>query len=337
MTETTMTTEQPTGDGPELSGVDLARVALHQAREAAKKRGATESRTPRRRRARAVQRDGREPSGLGAVLKGLMADRAWDRPTAGGTVLDRWPDIAAAVAPQLPDHVQAVAFHPKTGQLDLRPDSPAYATQLRLITPRIVAEANSAVGADAVRTLRVLPLGGVPAPRTDPQAELPAALEAVPVKTREMASQGYQRALAAHRAVAPVSRVDPAMTEAMERQARAMRELRLRAFPEPESAADGQLAPIDQARVERRRQADASHAEALGMARAERALRSGAALVLPQRFPLTDGTVRCAGANPRMQPAGPKPIRPERPDVGRGARVADRVFKQLNENGYLRL
>ncbi|MFE5492615.1 DciA family protein [Streptomyces virginiae] len=313
MTETTMTTEQPTGDGPELSGVDLARVALHQAREAAKKRGATESRTPRRRRARAVQRDGREPSGLGAVLKGLMADRAWDRPTAGGTVLDRWPDIAAAVAPQLPDHVQAVAFHPKTGQLDLRPDSPAYATQLRLIAPRIVAEANSAVGADAVRTLRVLPLGGVPAPRTYQQAQLPAAPEAVlvPVKTREMASQGFHRALAAHQAVAPASRVDPAMTEAVERQAREMRELRLRAFPEPESAADGQLAPIDQARVERRRQADASHVEALRVARAERALRSGAALVLPQPALLrttaspgmlsrrTDGTVRCAGANPR--------------------------------------
>ncbi|MFF4795613.1 hypothetical protein ACFY2M_39260 [Streptomyces sp. NPDC001276] len=46
----------------------------------------------------------------------------------GGSVLDRWPDIAAAVAPQLPSRVAAVAFHQETGQLDLRPDSPAYAT-----------------------------------------------------------------------------------------------------------------------------------------------------------------------------------------------------------------
>ncbi|MBZ4319234.1 DUF721 domain-containing protein [Streptomyces huiliensis] len=63
-----------------------------------------------------------------------MADRAWELPATGGTILDRWPDIAATIAPQPPHHVAAVAFHPETGQLDLRPDSPAYATQLRLIT-----------------------------------------------------------------------------------------------------------------------------------------------------------------------------------------------------------
>ncbi|MFI0193056.1 DciA family protein [Streptomyces sp. NPDC017082] len=89
-----------------------------------------------------------------------MADRAWELPAAGGSVLDQWPDIAAAVAPQLPHHVAAVAFHPETGQLDLRPDSSAYATQLRLITARIVATANEAAGTEAVRTVRVLPPGG---------------------------------------------------------------------------------------------------------------------------------------------------------------------------------
>ncbi|MFC9817322.1 hypothetical protein ACFVJM_35305 [Streptomyces virginiae] len=100
-----------------------------------------------------------------------------------------------------------MAFHLDTGQLDLRPGSPAYATQLRLITAPIVAEANSAIGADAVRTVRILP-------------------------------------------------------------------------------ADGQPASIHQARVERRRQAGVSHAAALRVARAERALRSGVAVVLPQPAPL---------------------------------------------------
>ncbi|UQA92340.1 DciA family protein [Streptomyces halobius] len=125
-----------------LSGVDLARVTLHAAREAAKKCGATDARAPRRRQERVVRRDGRDPQGFAAVLQSLMADRAWQLPAAGGTVLDQWPDIAAAVAPQLPDHVRAVAFHPENGQLDLRPDSPAYATQLRLVSDRIVAAAN---------------------------------------------------------------------------------------------------------------------------------------------------------------------------------------------------
>ncbi|MEV0580845.1 hypothetical protein [Streptomyces sp. NPDC050392] len=51
MTEQTTTIDQTgSGDASELSGVDLARVALQQAREAAKKRGDSEARTPRRRR-----------------------------------------------------------------------------------------------------------------------------------------------------------------------------------------------------------------------------------------------------------------------------------------------
>ncbi|MFE0886995.1 DciA family protein [Streptomyces rochei] len=289
MTETTTATEQATVDGLELTGVDLARVALHAAREAARKRGDTEARAPRRRpERRNEKRDGREPRGFAAVLQGLMAERAWAIPAAGGSVLDRWPDIAAAVSSRLPEHVQAVAFHPETGQLDLRPDSPAYATQLRLITARIVAAANESAGTEAVRTVRVLPPGTAPAPRTAPEAPAaaPDAPQA-PVKTREMGSAGFHQALAAHQAVVPPSRVDPSIAEAVERQTRAMRALSLQAFPEPEAAADDQPAPIEQARTERRRQADVSYAAALRRARAERAAReAGTAAAVPQTTPL---------------------------------------------------
>ncbi|MEU1669431.1 DciA family protein [Streptomyces sparsogenes] len=289
MTEQTITITDQTGsgDGPELSGVDLARVALQQARLAARNTGG-EARAPRRRRATTVKRDGREPSGFAAVLAGLMADRAWELPAAGGSVLDQWPDIAGAVAPQLPHHVAAVAFHPETGQLDLRPDSPAYATQLRLITARIVATANSTVGTDAVRMVRVLPPGAAPAPRT--ASEAPAAApdaSRAPVKTREMGSAGFHQALAAHQAVVPPSRVDPSIAEAVERQTRAMRALSRRAFPEPEQTADDAPAPIEQARTERRRQADASHAAAVRRARAERAAReAGTSAAVPPPTPL---------------------------------------------------
>ncbi|MFI0936898.1 hypothetical protein ACH4RG_35000 [Streptomyces sp. NPDC021019] len=58
----------------------------------------------------------------------------------------------------------------------------------------------------------------------------------------------------------------------MERQTAAMRELSRRAFPEIDVAVpDDAPAPIERARTERRRQADASHAAALRRARAERA------------------------------------------------------------------
>ncbi|MEV8105785.1 DciA family protein [Streptomyces sp. NPDC088135] len=78
-----------------------------------------------------------------------MAEASW---TSGRT-------FAAALSPKLAAHVVAVAFHAETGQLDLRPDSPAYATQLRLISSRIVAAASDAVGTQAVRTVRVLAVG----------------------------------------------------------------------------------------------------------------------------------------------------------------------------------
>ncbi|UXY33230.1 DciA family protein [Streptomyces sp. HUAS TT20] len=282
MTETT-TIEQAGSDGPELSGVDLARVALHAARDAARKRGETEARMPRRRTQRVVKRDGREPSGFAAVLQGLMAERAWAVPAAGGSVLDRWPDIAAAVSSRLPEHVQAVAFHPESGQLDLRPDSPAYATQLRLITARIITAANQEVGTDAVRTVRVLAAGAAPEPRTAEPAPQTTTAPPASVKTRDTASPGYHQALAAHMAVAPDRRVDPGIAEAVERQTRAMRELSRRAFPEPEASSDDQPAPIEAARIQRRRASEATHTLALRRARAERAARqTGTAAATPQ-------------------------------------------------------
>ncbi|QCX80607.1 hypothetical protein C9F11_35120 [Streptomyces sp. YIM 121038] len=76
----------------------------------------------------------------------------------------------AAIATRLPDHVQAVAFRPETGQLDLCPASPAYAPQLRLIAACIVAAANEVVGTDAVCAVRVLRVGAAAAPRTAPGA-----------------------------------------------------------------------------------------------------------------------------------------------------------------------
>ncbi|WP_333732562.1 DciA family protein [Streptomyces sp. IBSBF 3010] len=289
MTEQTTTLDQTrSGHASELSGVDLARVALHQAREAAKKRGNSEARAPRHRQ-RVVQRDGREPSGFAAVLQGLMAERAWELPATGGTVLDRWPDIAAAVAPQLPDHVVAVAFHPETGQLDLRPDSPAYATQLRLISARIVTAANESAGTGAVRSIRVLAPGAAPATRpaqpmpTSPTAPAPPD---APVKTRETASPGFRQALAAHQAVTPAQRLDPGIAQAVERQTRAMRELSRRAFPETQAAVEETPAPINAAHLQRRREAAATEAAALRRARTERAARqAGTAALVPATPP----------------------------------------------------
>ncbi|MFI8515970.1 DciA family protein [Streptomyces sp. NPDC085460] len=207
---TTPSSVAPSGaTGAPGAGADLARIALHQARAAAKARGQQATRAPRRRpRPNGALPDRRDPAGFAVVLQHLMAERAWDMPAAGGTVLAQWPGIAAAVSPTLPAHVQATGYDPEAGRLDLRPDSPAYATQLRLLTARIITTANEHVGSSAVKALRVLPPGAVdttPPPAADRPASSAAAAPAGPVKTRETASAGYRLALEAHRAA-----VDPA-------------------------------------------------------------------------------------------------------------------------------
>lgn len=92
---------------PQPSDADLARIAPHQARQAAKSSGG-EARAPRRRSQAVVRRDGRETSGFAAVVTDLMADWARELPAVDRTMLDRWPAVVAAVSPWLPDHVQAV-------------------------------------------------------------------------------------------------------------------------------------------------------------------------------------------------------------------------------------
>lgn len=181
----------------DASGADLARIALHQAREAARRRGA-QARAPRRpKRVSMQQRDRRDPTGFATVIQSLIAERAWDVPASGGSILDQWPGIASAVAPNLAAHTAALAFDSSTGRLDLRPDSPAYGTQLRLLTRRIIAAANQRAGNPVVREVRVLPAGATAAVAT-PEIVIPArsaAQPAGPVKTRENASPGYQHTL----------------------------------------------------------------------------------------------------------------------------------------------
>ncbi|MDX3523728.1 DciA family protein [Streptomyces scabiei] len=256
--------------GGELSGVDLARVALRAAMEQARKNGGGQKATKKKPPAVTTVRDGREPMGLGAAIGALVTERAWELPAAGASLRDRW----AAIAPELAGHVAAVSYDPDTGQLTLCPESTAWATKTRLEQIRIIAAANKAAGRTVVRSLRILSPGSVPAPDpADVAPAVPADLPPGPAKTRETACEGYRRALQAHREVAPPSRVDPGIAEAVERQTAALRELSRRAFPETDDVPNDAPAPFDAARSERRRQAEVSRAAALRRARQERAAR----------------------------------------------------------------
>ncbi|MEV0982379.1 DciA family protein [Streptomyces sp. NPDC049915] len=201
-----------------------------------------------------VRRDGREPLGLGSAISMMMTERGMVAPAASGSVLAQLDDILAAAAPELAGHVQAVAFDANTGRLEVAPDAPAYGTKLRWSAPKLVAAANEKVRGANVRTLHVLAPAPVKAGTATAAADpTPPTVPAAPVQ-RRTPPDGYRRAIEAHRQAARPSRVDPAIAEAVERQTRAMRELSRRAFPEPDVVSDDAPAPIEQVRLQRRRQ-----------------------------------------------------------------------------------
>ncbi|WP_141658548.1 DciA family protein [Streptomyces mutabilis] len=181
----------------EPSGVDLARVALAAAKKAAKQRGTSTSaqRTPKNRPS--ARRGGRDPMGLGGALAQLVIERGWETPAAGGSVMDQWPTIAT---PEVADHLRAVAFDEHTGRLDLLPATNAWATQARLTSAQLIRQANAAVGTEAIRQIRVLPVGArarTPVESTAPSPEAAAPAPRGEIRTRENASPGYHRARAA--------------------------------------------------------------------------------------------------------------------------------------------
>ncbi|WP_069772222.1 DciA family protein [Streptomyces sp. LUP30] len=257
-------------ENPQLSGVDLARVALRAAKVAAQKNGGGRTVQPKPRTTRVVRRDGREPMGLGAAIGALVTERAWELPAAGASLRGRWE----AIAPELAGHVAAVGYDADSGQLTVCPESSAWATKTRLEQIRIVDAANKSAGRTVVRALRILAPGSVAVP--DHVDVVPAAAPTGPARTRETACEGYRRALAAHQEAVPPRRVDQGIAEAVERQTAAMRELSRRAFPEPDVVPDDAPAPLEAVRVQRRREVAATHAAALRRARAERAQQAEA-------------------------------------------------------------
>lgn len=251
--------------GSEVSGVDLARQALIAAREAARKNGATRQK-PKRRTTTVVRRDGREPLGLGSAIGMMMTERGMAAPVAGGNVLADFDTILAAVVPELAGRVKAVAFDAETGRLDVIPDLPAAATQLRWSAPKLITAANERVSGANVHALHVL----VPAPASAAAeaAHRPTA-PAAPMQ-RADPPEGYREAIAAHRATwTRQQHTNPRIQAAAERQLRE----RLRE-PEEHFADGGQALAELRARADaqqRVRPSDVSRARALQRLAAERA------------------------------------------------------------------
>ncbi|MFC4495590.1 DUF721 domain-containing protein [Streptomyces ovatisporus] len=136
--------------------MDLARVALRAAKEQAKARGAAAQQKRDVRRGRGPRsgagRDGRDPVPLGAAVQGLITERGWEAPAAVGGVMGRWPQL---VGPEVAQHCEPQRYDEEERTLTVRCDSTAWATQLRLLAPRLVARLNEDLGQGTVVLLKV--------------------------------------------------------------------------------------------------------------------------------------------------------------------------------------
>jgi predicted nucleic acid-binding Zn ribbon protein len=160
MTEQSADSAGAQAERPELSGVDLARVALQAAKEQARARGAAAQQRKQARRGglrSGARADGRDPLPLGAAISRLITERGWEAPAAVGGVMGRWPQL---VGPEVAQHCEPDRYDEEARVLTVRCDSTAWATQLRLLASSLVARLNADLGQGTVKLIKVLGPGG---------------------------------------------------------------------------------------------------------------------------------------------------------------------------------
>ncbi len=94
----------------------------------------------------------RDPKPLGSILDTLIETEEFGVPTAIGNLNSRWPEI---VGSEVAAHVQIESFNEETKTLNLRTDSTAWATQLRLLAAQIVQKITDEFGEEIVENLSV--------------------------------------------------------------------------------------------------------------------------------------------------------------------------------------
>lgn len=143
--------EQPyvdTGSGP-----DLARDALNAARANARGRRLAPRRgssATRRKGLTGAGPDPGDPQPFGSLISRLVSDRGWQKSAAEARVMGSWDTVVGA---DVAAHSQPQSL--RQGELTVEAESTAWATQLRLLAPGILATLAREVGAGVVTKIRV--------------------------------------------------------------------------------------------------------------------------------------------------------------------------------------
>ena len=95
--------------------------------------------------------DDRDPKLLGAAMDRLVESKGWSTEVSVHILLGRWP---ALVGPELAGHSRPESY--SDAVLTVRTDSTAWASQLRLLAPNLVAKLNEQLGDGTLVRVKVL-------------------------------------------------------------------------------------------------------------------------------------------------------------------------------------
>lgn len=163
MAEQTAGKDRPLGSG-EPSGShdrkqggatpgDLARAAMDAAARTAR---ANPGLRPRRVAGRRRENwsgsgaDPNDPQPLKSLVGRLVDDRGWTDQAKEGALFGRWPEL---VGPQIAAHCRPDQL--REGELLIIADTSAWATQLRLLVPKLQARLAGELGSKLIRSIRV--------------------------------------------------------------------------------------------------------------------------------------------------------------------------------------
>lgn len=94
--------------------------------------------------------DSLDPQRLGSLVDRLVDDRGWADQAKEGQLFGRWADL---VGPQIAAHCRPDQL--RDGELVIVADTSAWATQLRLLVPKMQARLAAELGSNLIRRIRV--------------------------------------------------------------------------------------------------------------------------------------------------------------------------------------
>lgn len=137
--------------GPALTGPDLVRAALAEAKAASRAKGNIPRKAGRRPTGLArAGGDARDPVLFGSAIKKLVDERGWQDTTTAAGVLANWEQV---VGPEIADHCRPMSLI--DGELVLVAESSAWASQMRLLTKTLLVRIKEHAGEGVVRKVVV--------------------------------------------------------------------------------------------------------------------------------------------------------------------------------------